>query len=292
VADLGALLKEAAGQLARAGVASARAESEIIFAHVLGTTRGDVAAMALRGQEVGPEEFRGLSDLVARRVQRVPLQHLLGVAPFRQLELSVGPGVFVPRPETETTAGLAIDAARRVSLTGRRPVVVDLCTGSGAIALAVATEVPRAVVHAVELDPAAHAWAQRNLDGSGVHLVLGDAADALPELDGEVDVVVANPPYIPPGAVPHELEVRLHDPEMALYGGGPDGLDVPRLVVARAERLLRPGGVVVMEHAEVQQHGVLALFSGPEWRAADDHRDLNGRPRTATARRASAESQR
>jgi release factor glutamine methyltransferase len=163
--------------------------------------------------------------------------------------------------------------------------VVDLCTGSGAIALAVATEVPAARVHAVELDAAAHAWAQRNLAGTGVDLRLGDAADAFTDLDGTVDVVVSNPPYIPPGAQPVDPEVRDHDPPVALYGRGADGLDVPRAVVATAARLLRAGGLVVVEHAEVQQAALLDVLATPAWTRAAGHRDLTGRPRWVTARR-------
>ena len=277
--DLSTALRAATSELAAAGVPSARADAEALAAHLLGVGRGEVAAAALRGAPAP----QGYAELVARRAQRVPLQHLTGRAGFRTVELAVGPGVFVPRPETEVTAGLAVAEAQRVAASGRTPVVVDLCTGSGAIALAVATEVPGARVHAVELSPDAAAWAARNLAGSGVELVVGDAADALPALDGGVDVVVSNPPYVPPGAVPREVEVREHDPALALYGGGPDGLDVPRAVVASAARLLRPGGLVAVEHAEVQQPALLALLSGPGWTAAQGHADLGGRPRCTTA---------
>jgi len=277
--DLGAALRAATARLAAVGVPSARADAEALAGHLLGLGRGEVAAAALRG-DPAPQ---GYAELVARRALRVPLQHLTGRAGFRTVELAVGPGVFVPRPETEVTAGLAIAEAQRVAASGRTPVVADLCTGSGAIALAVATEVPGARVHAVELSPDAAAWAERNLAGSGVELVVGDAADALPALDGGVDVVVSNPPYVPPGAVPHEVEVREHDPALALYGGGPDGLDVPRAVVASAARLLRAGGLVAVEHAEVQQPALLALLSGPAWTAARGHVDLGGRPRCTTA---------
>ncbi len=276
--DLAAALRAATAALAAAGVPSPRADAEVLAGHLLGLGRGAVAAAALRGAPVPA----GYDALVARRAQRVPLQHLTGRAGFRGLELEVGPGVFVPRPETEVTAGLAVAAALAA---GPRPLVVDLCTGSGAIALAVATEVPGAVVHAVELSPQACGYAERNLAGSGVALHLADAATALPALDGTVDVVVANPPYVPPGAVPREVEVREHDPAVALYGGGDDGLDVPRAVVASAARLLRPGGAVVLEHAEVQQEQLLALLAPPRWAGAAGHRDLAGRPRCATARR-------
>jgi release factor glutamine methyltransferase len=179
------------------------------------------------------------------------------------------------------------------------PVVVDLCAGSGAIALAVATEVPGSRVHAVELSEEACAWARRNIDRFGrsgdalVDLRQGDAATTFVDLDGDVDVVVSNPPYIPSGSVPIDPEVRDHDPQLALYGGGPDGLAVPAQVTATAARLLRSGGLLVMEHADVQQAQVLALlarcaaFGRPTWRDARGHADLAGRPRYVTARRRS-----
>lgn len=274
-------LREAARRLAQAGVPSPRADAEMLAAHLLGVGRGELVARALRGDDVP----LGLDDLVDERVRRVPLQHLTGVAGFRGLDLRVGPGVFVPRPETEVVAGLAVDAAATLAATGRRPVVVDLGTGSGAIALAVAVEVPQAVVHAVELSRDAHAWAAQNLAGSGVDLRLGDAATAFGDLDGTVDVVVSNPPYIPPGAVPVDPEVADHDPEVALFGRGVDGLDVPRAVLVSAARLLGDGGLVVVEHAEVQQLSLLDLLVGPRWRDARGHDDLTGSPRCVTARR-------
>lgn len=297
---LDAALREGARVLAAAGVGSARTDVELLAAHLLGPGhgRGEVVTRAALGDRAPA----GLAALVDRRAARVPLQHLTGTAPFRSLELAVGPGVFVPRPETEQVAEVAIVAARDAAGRTGAAVVVDLCTGSGAIALAVWTEVPDAVVHAVELDATAHRWARRNLDprpdddaGSppdgapraGVHLVRGDARTALGELDGRVDVVVSNPPYVPPGAVPRDPEVRDHDPAVALYGLGPDGLAVPRGVVAAAARLLRPGGVLVMEHAEAQARAVrdLALATG----AFEDVRtatDLAGRDRMVVAHRA------
>ena len=208
-----------------------------------------------------------------------------GRAPFRSLELAVGPGVFVPRPETEFVTQLAIDALLEVP--GGSPRAIDLGTGSGAIALALATEVPQAEVVAVENSPRAFIWARQNVREVGatnLRLVFADLADAVPELDGTFDVVVSNPPYIPVGAIPRDPEVRLHDPEAALYGGA-DGLDVVRVISRRAQRLLRPGGTLVLEHGEVQGDELRALLAADGWRVATTHRDLLGRDRATTALR-------
>ena len=276
---LAAALRVAERTLRDAGVPSPRTDAEEIAAHLMRCGRGEVLAASLRGTPAP----HGFEAMVAERATRVPLQHLTGRAAFRHIELDVGPGVFVPRPETELVAGAAIDAASRVGDEGRPVVVVDLCTGSGAIAAAVADEVPGGQVHACELDPMAHAWAVRNLGRSGVDLRLSDAADAFCDLDGTVDVVVSNPPYIPPGCEPQDPEVREHDPQVALYGGGEDGLAVPRVVVATAARLLRPGGVLVMEHADTQQETLLSWLRAGPWHNVAGHRDLADRPRFITA---------
>ncbi len=285
--SLAAALRAATQRLTAAGVPSARHDAESLAAHVLGRTRAQVATAALRGDAAAlGERYEALVD---ERARRVPLQHLVGTAPFRDLVLDVGPGVFVPRPETESVAEPAVTEAAALLAAGRTACVVDLCTGSGAIALAVATEVPGADVHAVELSLEAFAWARQNADrlAPGVDLRLGDAADAFEDLDGLVDVVVSNPPYVPPDAVPVDPEVRDHDPHVALYGGGPDGLAVPRAVVSAAARLLRSGGLLVVEHADVQQGALLrALASSGHWQRAGGHPDLTGRPRYVTARRA------
>lgn len=272
-------------RLGEAGVPTPEADAELLLAHVLGIGRGEVQAKAVTGAAVTGAERRAYLDAVERRAAREPLQHITGRAPFRALELHVGPGVFVPRPETELAAQLAIDAVLAVATP--RPRAVDLGTGSGAIALALATEVPHAEVVAVERSPEAHAWAERNIRASGadnLRLVLGDLAEALPELDGTVDVVVSNPPYIPDDAVPRDLEVRLHDPAAALYGG-PDGLDVVRALSLRARALLRPGGTLVIEHGEEQGAELQALLAADGWRAPATHRDLLGRDRVTTATR-------
>ena len=273
---------EATRRLAAAGVPSARHDAEALAAHVLGVDRRDL----WRHDEIEPGAQNSYDALVVRRERREPLQHLTGVAYFRYLTLAVGPGVFVPRPETELVAGAAIDESRRIANTGRTPVVVDLGTGSGAIARSVAEEGPRSGGHAFELADDALIWAKRNLEGSRVQLHKGDLAAGVPELDGSVDVVVSNPPYIPVAAVPRDPEVRDYDPELSLYAGV-DGLDVIRVIQQVAARLLRPGGLVVVEHADEQGTAAPHVFaaSGP-WMEVVDHDDLAGRPRFVTARRA------
>jgi release factor glutamine methyltransferase len=284
MSDLRAEVREATARLAEAGIASPEVDAVALAAHALGT---DDAAVR-RAMVLGAPAPEGYAALVAERAARVPLQHLTGRAHFRHLTLAVGPGVFVPRPETEVTAGLAIEAASGV---GPGAVVVDLCTGSGAIALSVKDELPSATVHAVELSDLAHGWAVANRDrlGLDVDVRLGDATTAFDDLVGRVDVVVSNPPYIPIGAVPVDPEVRDHDPEVALYGGSADGLAVPLAVAARAAVLLRPGGVLVMEHADSQGGSLPRALRGTgEWAEVSDHADLAGRPRTTVAVRGPA----
>jgi release factor glutamine methyltransferase len=276
--DLGPAVVAATRRLAAAGVPSPRHDAESLAAHVLGVPRGQLRTRT----QIDADAFE---RLVARREAREPLQHIVGSAAFRFVELVVGPGVFIPRPETETVAGWGIDRAREAR-SADGPLVVDLCTGSGAIALAVSTEVPGARVHAVELSTDALDYARRNLAGSGVALHGGDAATALPELDGLVDVVIANPPYIPDDGRVRDVEVLEHDPPLALWGHGPDGLDVMRGVAGAAQRLLRPGGWFVVEHADVQGPGVVALLTDQGgWTQVRDHQDLAGRDRFASAQK-------
>jgi release factor glutamine methyltransferase len=277
VTDPRALRGAAVARLAEAGVASPEHDARALLAHAIGIPLGQVTLV----RDVTEEQVVRFEELLDKRAAREPLQHLTGLAGFRYVTLHVGPGVFTPRPETEEVAGWAVDRALELDA----PVVVDLCTGSGAIAASIAYEVPHARVHAVELDPAAHAWAERNLADTTVDLRLGDMADAFPELDGAVDVIACNPPYIPLEAFESVApEARDHDPSLALWSGE-DGLDAMRVLERSAARLLRPGGEVAAEHADVQGESAVAVFTGSgRWSEVRDHRDLAGRSRFVTAR--------
>lgn len=273
----------AAARLAEAGVESPRADAELMAAHRHGVSRGKLHLVA--DGDFDPRFW----DDVARRAAREPLQHITGIAYFRYLDLEVGPGVFVPRPETEVMTGWAIERLNEMDVA--EPVVADLGSGSGAIALAIAQEVPRARVHAVEADPLARQWTERNIArcaGAAPHtaghvtLHAADFAGALTELDGTVDLVISNPPYIPVGAyVPPE--VGEYEPPAALFSGT-DGLDAIRVVERVAGRLLRPGGRVAVEHGAPQGTGVYWVFAEENgWRETRNHVDLAGLDRFVTA---------
>lgn len=281
--DARTLLAEAVARLAAARVPTPDVDAELLLGHLLGLGRGRLQARLITGLTVEEEHVAAFASAIERRSAREPLQHITGIAPFRSLELAVGPGVFVPRPETEGVAQIAIDALRAV--VDPEPIAVDLGTGSGALALALAHEVPHARVIGVENAPEAFIWARGNRERLGLEnarIVFDDLARALPELDGTVSVVVSNPPYIPAAAVPRDPEVRLFDPPSALYGGE-DGLDVVRSLSATALRLLRPGGVLVMEHGELQGAEIRVLLTADGWRGATTQRDLTGRDRATVA---------
>ncbi|WP_255701590.1 peptide chain release factor N(5)-glutamine methyltransferase [Cellulomonas palmilytica] len=282
------LVEAAVRVLDEAGVPSPRVDAVALAAHALGRDRLELALAPDPAPAGFVEEFAALVD---RRRGREPLQHIVGHTAFRYLTLRVEPGVFVPRPETEVVAQVAVDEAARLVGAGARPVVVDLCCGTGAIALSVATEVPGARVVAVDLSTGAVELTRANAaaaGAAGLRVEQGDVREPglLADLVGTVDVLVSNPPYVPPDAVPREPEVRDHDPDLALYGGGADGLDVPRAVIAAACRLLVPGGLLVMEHAEVQdaQARAAAAETGAFVEIAT-RPDLTGRPRMLVARR-------
>jgi len=281
--SLAAIVRAAAQRLADAGVPDPLVDAELLAGHALDLRRGEVQAAIIRGDGVDDDAVEALDALVARRATREPLQHITGTAPFRHLELAVGPGVFVPRPETETVVQYAIDAL--LNAAEPAPIGIDLGTGSGAIALAMATEVPHARIFAAELSEDAHAWASRNVAGvENLTLVLSDLGQAFPELDGTASVVISNPPYVPDAAIPRDPEVRLFDPALALYGGE-DGLDIVRVLSSRARDLLRPGGLLVIEHGELQGEAIREILTADGWRAPATHRDLTLRDRATTALR-------
>jgi release factor glutamine methyltransferase len=271
-----AVVAAATTRLREAGVPSPEHDAGELLARVLGVKRTQLPLF----DEVTPEAQARYDALIARRAAREPLQHLTGEVWFRHVRLEVGPGVFIPRPETELLAGWAIEESRDDQL-----IVVDLCTGSGAIAKALADEASGAIVHAVELDEVAHGYAARNLAGTGVDLRLGDAFTAFDDLLGQVHVVVCNPPYIPLEAWESVApEARDHDPHVALFSGQ-DGLDAIRRLAVRAAELLRPGGVLGVEHADAQGESVPGVLAATgRWSQVRDHRDLAGRPRFTTAR--------
>jgi release factor glutamine methyltransferase len=272
---------EAERRLTAAGVASPRVDAEVLAAHVVGVPRGRLLMVPLVDEPV-VEQYRAL---VARRVAREPLQHLLGTAVLGPVTVAVGPGVFTPRPETELLLEWGLKAIADVA----SPLVVDLCTGSGALALAVAAARPDAAVHAVEADPGALSWAARNIADHAATVVLHAAdvrwPDLLPDLETRVDLVLCNPPYVPDGT-PVPPEVASFDPPGAVFGG-PDGLEIIRAVVAASAALLRHGGRLAIEHDDTHADAVPALLRRRRVLTdVEEHPDLAGRPRFATARRA------
>lgn len=284
-------VRTAAERLGRAGVPSPEHDARALAVHVLGLDRpGDL----LLADALDEQQAATYDALVGRRARRVPLQHLTGTVGFRRITLEVGPGVFVPRPESESVVQWAVDWA--TGLAGGpgpepAPLAVDLCTGSGAIALALANEVPHSTVHAVERDPGALAWARRNAAARAaagdppVHLHQADVADCLADLAGQFHLVVSNPPYVADAERSLlDAEVADHDPPLALFAGA-DGLDLIRVVERTARRLLAPGGVVVVEHSDRQGATAPAQFAAAAgWADVHDHVDLTGRDRFLTAR--------
>lgn len=271
-------------RLRDAGVDSPDHDARALAVHVLGLAKPSDLLLV---DELDEHQLAAYDELVTRRAARVPLQHLTGSVGFRYIELEVGPGVFVPRPETESVVQFAVDALAGVD----RPLCVDLCTGSGTIAFALANEVPGATVHAVERDPEALEWTRRNaanrvkVGDPEVLLHLGSAEDALPGFDGTLDLVISNPPYVATteAHIP-DPEVVDHDPGIALWAGE-DGLDVIRLVERAARRLLRPGGLLVVEHSDRQGRSAPALLErAGGWSEIQDHKDYAGRDRYVTAR--------
>lgn len=284
------LLRELHNRFTAAGIATPTADAELLVGHILGERRGRVRALAILGSSVTELNRARILDLAEQRCDRIPLQHLTGTAPFRGIDLAVGPGVFIPRPETETVAQYGIDAIADLA----EPLVMDLCTGSGALALALATELPKATVWAWEKSAEAHAWAQRNVARHGdnrVHLTHADISELITLESGpltrvpavaSLDLVISNPPYVPTGMVPKDPEVCDHDPELALYSGS-DGLDLIRSISKIGLRYVKPGGSIVLEHAELQGQAIRTLLENDGWITTVTHQDLTARDRCTTA---------
>jgi release factor glutamine methyltransferase len=288
ITELRSALITATALLTEAQVSSPQVDAELLLAHIVDVERSQLAMVA----QISDEQLNDFEDLVARRANRVPLQHLTGVAYFRHLELAVGPGVFVPRPETELLVDAAIAHLKKIPAPRN---AVDLCSGSGAIALSIALEVPGTIVLAVELSDDAAKWLAHNvvdhasaLEAVGSHVFIhhGNAGDRtlLADMAGQIDAVVTNPPYIPNDMIPRDPEARDHDPAIALFSGA-DGLDVAREVVVVASDLLKPGGFLGMEHADVQGESVPALLNDMTsiWLDVIDNLDYNKLPRFTTA---------
>jgi release factor glutamine methyltransferase len=276
-----ALLSESASKLKEAGVTSATVDSELLACHCLGISRSQLGLMVVTNQKFPKESLELFQSALARRVARQPLQHITGQAPFRQLQLKVGPGVFTPRPETEQVVGFALE---KIS-NWPSPVIVDLCSGSGAIAISLATEILGSNVFAVEKSKEAFAYLCENAASFGFaqeNLRNEDLQNSLPELDAAVDLVISNPPYIPNDAIPIDLEVQLHEPSMSLYGGE-DGLDVVKQISTRAMKLLKPGGLLVMEHADTQSMAIAKLLLDEGWLDIEARADLAGKDRMISA---------
>lgn len=283
-ATLERAIRHTASRLSGAGIPDAEAEAERLARMVL-------AAAPARGAEDLDTTIARIAELAEQRSARVPLGRLLGAVRFRSIELLVGDGVFVPQPETEPLVEWCVDHLR--AEPSPAPLVVDLCTGSGTVALAIANELPEASVHAVELSPEAIVWTRRNAErraaagDTPVQVHLGDAAEALPGFDGRLDLVVSNPPYVADGEIERlEPEVRDHDPLVAVKAGR-DGLDLVRIVEASARRLVRDGGLVAIEHSDRQgQTAPAVLAATGAWVEIEAHQDQFGRDRFVTARRA------
>lgn len=276
-------LEAATDSLISAGVLSPSTDAELLGCFVLGVSRSELSMHLLGAVEFSTVKQLEFETAVARRVKREPLQHITGLAPFRHLELHVGPGVFIPRPETEQLVGLAIEHVSNV----RNPLVVDMCSGSGAIAISLTTELAGSKVYSVELSEVAFGFLTANYEKYGLDTTAArneDLSTAFEEFRGQVDLVIANPPYIPDFAVPVDLEVQLHEPSLALYGGG-DGLDVIRLVSARAIYLLKPSGLLLMEHSDSQALAISQLLLSQGWQDVVSSQDLAGKDRMISARK-------
>lgn len=298
------VLRDAVKKLDSAGVESAEYDARLLLAHACGVSLAELSKALILGDltDFSQDYASKYSDFVSMRASREPLQHIVGRAPFRYLDLQVGKGVFVPRPETEIVVEAGLDWLRESGIS--KLTVVDLCAGSGAIGLSIAAEVADAQVWAVEKSPEAFQYLQKNFEEtakkweniqifSRYHAVLADAtkshiSDCTPELHaicGKVDLVITNPPYVPESQVPEQVEVREYDPPVALYGGSADGLLIPEQIMRAAFALLKSGGAMVMEHDISQGDALKKYAESVGFSRARVGNDLTGRPRYTFAQK-------
>ena len=303
------LIRQAAAQLREAGIETPEHDAKLLLAEAVDAELRDIDKAMLMGEGLdslapagggcraatGGGQADPVTNILAafhamlsRRAKREPLQYITGHTPFRYLDLQVGPGVFIPRPETETVVQAGLDWLTRHSMI--HPRMVDLCAGSGAIGLSIVSEVPGSQVWAVELSPRTAEWTRRNLAvtakrypsiASNYQLEVADATSlaTLAQLDGTIDIVITNPPYVPQTDIPEQPEVRDWDPELALYGGSADGTLIPERIIERAWRLLKPGGVLVMEHDLTQGERLVAYAKATGSATASTGKDWTGRDR-------------
>lgn len=300
------LVRSASAMLRASGVDTPEHDAKLLAAEVFGVDLQTVDKAMLMGSETSELAKQGAKQsgedaalkrfhtMVDRRSKREPLQHITGHVPFRYLDLKVGPGVFIPRQETELVVQEGIEWTTRHGMY--RAKVVDLCAGSGAIGLAFATEVPGSEVWAVEKSERTAQWTRRNLDettkrypaiAGNYHLEIADATQmpTLNQLDGTIDIVLTNPPYVPLADIPQQPEVRDYDPDLALYGGSADGTLIPERIIARAAKLLKNGGLLVMEHDITQGERLSAFALSYGFSNVMVHNDYTGRPRYMTAKK-------
>lgn len=276
-----AALKDATERLTRSGVASPQVDAELLLAHVTGVSRGEVLAWVHTDRSLTADQLVDWDRLLARREKREPLQHLTGTAAFMSFEVSVGPGVFVPRPETQALVEAAIDQALAMAVGEEGVRILDLCSGSGVVAISLARAIPHANVSAVEASPEALAYLERNVENlaPNIRVVALSVAECAEEFgDSGFDMILANPPYVPVSEVPNDPEVATYDPAMALFGGA-DGLDIVHHIQALVNSHLRPGGYLAIEHSNLQGDAVRAIMNSAGMRSVSTEKDFAERER-------------
>ena len=289
-ADTDAAIRAATARLTQAGVESPQADALELLAHAWGISRSEIGRARLRGTPIPAEVLPAFESLLARRAAREPLQHITGLAHFRHLSLAVGPGVFIPRPETELLVSAVIDWWKDRHPDGetsaQRVAIIDACAGSGAVGLSLAAELPHADVTGIEIEPAAAAYAVKNAAAVEATIRAQDSAYRLVEADAlsfqpaaPVHVVVSNPPYVAAELQPEVTEVVDYDPATALYGGGENGLDFPQRLIAHGAALLAPGGLLALEHAEYQSAQLRESFAQAGLEKIQTLADYTGRDR-------------